>query len=271
MGAFETFVNANLGIRKPLITDTGPPSGSQKAAGIIGSEYLDSDTNYLYERTGESNNEFDWVFTRKLGDSLIDFSSGISEDFSSDLSIISGNLNSTGQNLENQINQLSENLGSSQTGISISDQILQISGDLDALSSQTISSRVDVFSGDENISIRYEDLGSTSVFDGAPNVLVTLNSKSTTPPVSYYSYMPYGISSTGFHVSFSSAIEEQDLFLDVMAKGDILSEETAYAEILNSQEILSRTGDPEGSVFFGQEDDNIYIFDGTIWHIFESS
>ena len=36
MGAFEDFVNANLGIRRPIITDAGPPSGSSNAAGIIG-------------------------------------------------------------------------------------------------------------------------------------------------------------------------------------------------------------------------------------------
>ena len=71
MGAFETFVNANLGIRKPLITDAGPPSGSLKAAGIVGSHYIDSETNYIYEKTGE-NNTTDWVRIRKLGESLND-------------------------------------------------------------------------------------------------------------------------------------------------------------------------------------------------------
>lgn len=69
MGAFETFVNSNLGIRKPLITDSGPPSGSAKAAGIIGTEYINSDTNDLYEKTGENNTQ-DWVLIRKLGESL---------------------------------------------------------------------------------------------------------------------------------------------------------------------------------------------------------
>lgn len=68
MGAFETFVNANLGIRKPLISDLGPPSGSSKAAGIIGSQYIDSQNNSLYEKTGE-NNTLDWRFIRNLGDS----------------------------------------------------------------------------------------------------------------------------------------------------------------------------------------------------------
>ena len=71
MGAFETFVNANLGIRKPLISDSGPPSGSAKAAGVIGSHYIDTSTNYIYEKTGENNSE-DWAQVRKLGQSLND-------------------------------------------------------------------------------------------------------------------------------------------------------------------------------------------------------
>jgi len=67
MGAFEDFVNANLGIRKPLITDAGPPSGSSKAAGIVGTQYLDSSANTLYEKTGE-NNTVDWAEICTLGD-----------------------------------------------------------------------------------------------------------------------------------------------------------------------------------------------------------
>ncbi len=68
MGAFETFVNANLGIRKPLISDLGHPSGSLKAAGVVGSQYINSEENALYEKTGE-NNSLDWKFIRNLGDS----------------------------------------------------------------------------------------------------------------------------------------------------------------------------------------------------------
>jgi hypothetical protein len=83
--------------------------------------------------------------------------------------------------------------------------------------------------------------------------------------------MAYGISSTGFNVSFSSTIEEDDLFLDIVINGSPLSEESAYAPIINSQDIISRTGDPEGSVFFGADDDSIYVFDGSVWHSFESS
>ena len=66
MGAFEDFVNANLGIRKPLITDNAPPTGSSKAAGIVGTHFLDSSTNFLYEKTGE-NNSTDWVKIAYLG------------------------------------------------------------------------------------------------------------------------------------------------------------------------------------------------------------
>ena len=67
MGAFEDFVNANLGIRKPLITDAGHPSGSAKSAGSPGSHYIDSDNNFLYEKTGWNNTQ-DWAHIATLGD-----------------------------------------------------------------------------------------------------------------------------------------------------------------------------------------------------------
>lgn len=87
MGAFETFVNANLGIRKPLILDVGHPTGSTKAAGIVGSEYIDTDTNQIYEKTGE-NNLRDWSLIRKLGDSLSDSQSFVSaQSFSASINI----------------------------------------------------------------------------------------------------------------------------------------------------------------------------------------
>lgn len=94
MGAFEDFVNANLGIRKPIITDSGLPSASSKAAGIIGSHYVDSDTNFLYEKTGE-NNATDWVKIGEVGqprgqspkgiDGSVQFNSGESFAGSPDL------------------------------------------------------------------------------------------------------------------------------------------------------------------------------------------
>ena len=63
---FEDYVSANLGIRKPFILDVGLPSASPKAAGIIGTQYIDSDTYFLYEKTGE-NNQTDWVKIAYIG------------------------------------------------------------------------------------------------------------------------------------------------------------------------------------------------------------
>jgi hypothetical protein len=88
MGAFETFVNANLGIRKPLITDSGHPSGSAKAAGVVGSHYIDSDTNFIYEKTGE-NNSADWVKIRSLGETVQDVVSN-ERPFSASLDLPTG-------------------------------------------------------------------------------------------------------------------------------------------------------------------------------------
>lgn len=76
MGAFEDLVNQNLGLRRPLITDTGHPSGSIKAAGIVGSNYLDSVNNQLYEKTGEDNFS-DWMPVGTLGHSRFSGESGI--------------------------------------------------------------------------------------------------------------------------------------------------------------------------------------------------
>ena len=73
MSAFKDFVNANLGIRKVLVSDFGPPIGpgkSDTASGPIGSQYIDLDTgpNYtLYEKIGP-NNDTDWVEIRKIGE-----------------------------------------------------------------------------------------------------------------------------------------------------------------------------------------------------------
>ena len=73
MSAFKDFVNANLGIRKVLVSDFGPPIGpgkSDTASGPIGSQYIDLDTgpNYtLYEKIGP-NNDTDWVEIRKVGE-----------------------------------------------------------------------------------------------------------------------------------------------------------------------------------------------------------
>lgn len=67
MGSFEEFVNSNLGIRQPLIWDSLPPTSSPKAAGVLGSHFLDTATNFLYEKTGYDDT-VDWVKIGKLGD-----------------------------------------------------------------------------------------------------------------------------------------------------------------------------------------------------------
>ena len=66
MGAFEDFVNANLGVRMPLFIDTTTPELSSKSAGSLGSKFVDSTTNYLYEKTGFTN--ADWVKIADLGE-----------------------------------------------------------------------------------------------------------------------------------------------------------------------------------------------------------
>ena len=76
MGAFEDFVHQNLGIRRALITDAGHPSGSLKAAGIIGTNYLNSTDNQLYEKTGEDNIN-DWMPVGTVGHSRFSGQSGI--------------------------------------------------------------------------------------------------------------------------------------------------------------------------------------------------
>lgn len=68
MGSFENFVNSNLGLRKTLIWDNTTPNLSTKSAGVRGSQFLDTTTNFLYEKTGINNIE-DWVKIGKLGDS----------------------------------------------------------------------------------------------------------------------------------------------------------------------------------------------------------
>ena len=64
---FEDFVNENLGVRMPLFIDTTTPALSSKAAGSLGSKFVDSSTNFLYEKTGYTN--ADWVKIADLGES----------------------------------------------------------------------------------------------------------------------------------------------------------------------------------------------------------
>jgi len=64
---FQDFVNDNLGVRMPLFIDTTTPELSSKAAGSLGSKFVDSSTNFIYEKTGYTNS--DWVKIAELGDS----------------------------------------------------------------------------------------------------------------------------------------------------------------------------------------------------------
>lgn len=128
MGAFETFVNANLGIRKPLISDLGLPSGSSRAAGIVGSQYIDEDTNFLYEKTGENNSQ-DWAFVRELGVSNLELSQNVSSD-----------LFLTGRDLQSQI----DNIGSS-----------------------TFSESIEVPSGVGSMALPYLDIGAPGFYPSA--------------------------------------------------------------------------------------------------------
>jgi hypothetical protein len=224
MGAFETFVNANLGIRKPLILDSGPPSDSDKAAGIIGSEYIDLDSNFLYEKTGE-NNSADWAFTRKLGDSLGEFSSDISSDFSSGISVISQDLVNLSGDLQNSLDIISSGASSGLAeGVSsLLQELSGLSGKLEDVSSSSFSSSVNVPSGVNELSFSYEDLGVGKVFQSKPKIAISLGSRLDSPPVGHYAFMTYGINTTGFSVSFSSKIQEDDLFLDLIINGNKLS------------------------------------------------
>lgn len=266
MGAFETFVNANLGIRKPLITDVGPASGSLKAAGIVGSHYIDSDTNFIYEKTGENNAE-DWVKIRKLGDSLTNISSEISEELSNDLSVISGNLHLTGQYLEEEIDELSSQL------------------------SNVSSVSVQIPSGQNDLYIKYQDFG-LSDYTTKPNVVVGLTYDSSVAPVNLYSYALYNVTTSGFNVCFSSDIEDDNLSLDFFVNGSPLSGQyqgagdggqdqstegggqdsstlNAYQD--TSGNILARTSDPQGTIFYGTDSDALYIYDGSGWQIYNSN
>ena len=178
MGAFETFVNANLGIRKPLILDTGPPTLSEKAAGIVGSEYIDLDENAIYEKTGENNNS-DWKFIRKLGTSsegLADISGSLSQD----LIEVSGVLSQ-------EISSISDNL---------------------------IASKVNLPTGIDHISLQYADLHDSLNFTETPHVFVNLTSNSGVP--GFYAYSTYEVNQSGFKVAFSDDIRKEHQALEIL-------------------------------------------------------
>ena len=77
MSTFEQYVNSNLGIRRTIISDSGHPGYSSKAAGMAGTNYIDTNSQQLYERTGEDNIPQDWMPIGKLGHSRFSGESGI--------------------------------------------------------------------------------------------------------------------------------------------------------------------------------------------------
>lgn len=257
MGAFETFVNANLGIRKPLILDAGHPTGSSKAAGVVGSEYIDTDTNFIYEKTGE-NNQVDWAFTRKLGDSLDSNISTNISGVSDDISQVSGDLNL------------------------VSNNVNQVSGKFN-----TLSARFKLATGVNDLCIKYQDFG-LSDYESKPNVVIGLTYDSEQPPTSFYSHVLYNVSTTGFNVSFSNDIVDENLFLDFFLNGSALSGE--YSQSVNpggstpggststtlnvigdtEANIRSRSGDTAGTIMYGTDTDDLYIFDGSEWQTYNN-
>lgn len=257
MGAFETFVNANLGIRKPLILDAGHPTGSSKAAGVVGSEYIDTDTNFIYEKTGE-NNQVDWAFTRKLGDSLDSNISTNISGVSDDISQVSGDLNL------------------------VSNNVNQVSGKFN-----TLSARFKLVTGVNDLCIKYQDFG-LSDYESKPNVVIGLTYDSEQPPTSFYSHVLYNVSTTGFNVSFSNDIVDENLFLDFFLNGSALSGEysqsvnpggstpggstSATLNVIGDTEanIRSRSGDTAGTIMYGTDTDDLYIFDGSEWQTYNN-
>ena len=257
MGAFETFVNANLGIRKPLILDAGHPTGSSKAAGVVGSEYIDTDTNFIYEKTGE-NNQVDWAFTRKLGDSLDSNISTNISGVSDDISQVSGDLNL------------------------VSNNVNQVSGKFN-----TLSARFKLSTGVNDLCIKYQDFG-LSDYESKPNVVIGLTYDSEQPPTSFYSHVLYNVSTTGFNVSFSNDIVDENLFLDFFLNGSALSGEysqsvnpggstpggatSATLNVIGDTEanIRSRSGDTAGTIMYGTDTDDLYIFDGSEWQTYNN-
>ena len=190
MGAFETFVNANLGIRKPLITDVGHPTGSASAAGIVGSQYIDSSNNHLYEKIGENNQE-DWRFVRILGDS------------------------SSGSASQYDLNQL-------ETSVSgIAGDVSSVEQEVDSLQSlvsgqetSTFSSSIEIPVGVNRIDVPFIDIGNSGVYSSAPVVVSSMRFNSL--PEFLYAHANYEVTATGFKTYFSSDIMETGTFLDVI-------------------------------------------------------
>lgn len=198
MGAFETFVNANLGIRKPLILDVGHPTGSTKAAGVVGSEYIDTSNNFIYEKTGENNQE-DWRFVRKLG------------EFSDTIENISGSLSQ-------QISSVSEN---------------------------TVCAQLNLPTGVDTVTLRYDEINSSLNFSDPPHVFVNLKSSGGFP--NFYALSTYDVDEQSFKVGFSNEILDEDLSLEIMIKGYGGSSITSSASSAGGSTEGSTGGSTQGS------------------------
>ena len=224
MGAFETFVNSNLGIRKPLILDNGHPTQSSKAAGIIGSEYIDLDTNFLYEKTGENNSQ-DWVFTRPLGSSNAEIGN-VSGALQSQINNVSSDILSSSGSSNQEINNISGELQSQISSVSSdvlsssgssTEEVLNVSGFLQSqindVSNEVFSSSFALTSGVGSVSISFSEINTPS-FSAPPQVVVSMSTDSQDLPESFYAYSAYNITATGFNVAFSNQIVEDNLKLD---------------------------------------------------------
>jgi hypothetical protein len=247
MGAFETFVNANLGIRKPLITDVGPPSGSSKAAGIVGSQYLDSSSNFLYEKTGDNNN-LDWKFIRVLGSSN-DELANISGNFTQELSEINQDLLRVSGVLEQEISSLADNF---------------------------IASKVNLPTGIGDIFLRYQDIHHSLNFNNTPHVYTQLTSNSGCPV--FHAYSTYEVDQNGFKVAFSDNIKKPHQALELLIvertfnSNALLSQEIDFEDIETGY-LSSGTYDLDASatsrldVSFSGDNDNIAEVSGSVLHL----
>ena len=247
MGAFETFVNANLGIRKPLITDVGPPSGSFRAAGIVGSQYLDSSNNFLYEKTGDNNN-LDWRFIRTLGSS------------NEELTNVSGNF----------AQELSE----------INQELIQVSGvlqqEISSLADNFVACKVSLPTGIGGVFLKYKDIHPSLSFSDAPHIFTQAGSSSGTP--AFYAHSTYEVDQNGFKVAFSDDIRKNHQTLELLIveksfpSNPLLSQEIDFQE-MGTGYLSSGTYDMHASSssnldvsFFGNNN-NVAEVSGSVLHL----
>ena len=123
-----------------------------------------------------------------------------------------------------------------------------------------------------------------SDYESKPNVVIGLTYDSEQPPTSFYSHVLYNVSTTGFNVSFSNDIVDENLFLDFFLNGSTLSGEysqagspggstpsTINAVPYTSSEILSRTNDSAGTILYGTDTNSLYIYNGSEWRVYDGS